>query len=576
MLFDHKPQLPLLLTASIHLPYGFCRPQVHVDNIGHVKPSLHLDLGPIDAVYTWVNGSDPEWKVERDFWYQRWIQESDGSSRNSKAAPSMSVENDDGASDENHYRDNDELRYSIRSLEKYAPWIHQIYIVTNGQVPSWLDRDDPRVKIVTHSEIFENSSDLPVFSSSAIESNLDRIAGLSDYFLYFNDDVFLGAPVEPEDFVGPSGSQKIYLSHPVPLGDDAYPEYWSQNKHRDEDGNDSTHRRASNSPLVGNDCNEIAPEPLTGKVFLSAACDSDEAQAETLQMLLGNIIAESNPSANDQIGSGFKLLQSSQHPILSDLNPSNRTDQESELELDTTTRIKIAVLLDAFSQCPNDHDLVSEAIRSVIKAFNGRFNLSQHLRRVPAHMPHMIKKQTFTELKEIFKREFQQNSAHKFRHPRDVQVSFAYFDYLLNRPYFLSTLCRLENKNCDPSNSSSHSTQGYELKMATDVTFHMLGDDFESTMDKLDSTRQCPTKFICLNDDMKHQSADLEVALHGLLESLWPVPSSLELYTTPPEHQNRMKECQIQSSISTFWLLTFVSTSTAIIYLSLQTWIKLI
>ncbi|KAJ6024760.1 hypothetical protein N7540_005557 [Penicillium herquei] len=575
MLFDYRPQLPFLLTVSIHLRNGFCRPQVHANNIGHIKPSSHLDLRPIDAVYTWVNGSDPEWKVERDFWYQRWIQDSGASNQKLKDASSTSADNDDGASDENHYRDNDELRFSIRSLEKYAPWIHQIYIVTNGQVPSWLDQNDPRVKIVTHSEIFENSSHLPVFSSSAIESNLDRIAGLSDYFLYFNDDVFLGAPIKPDDFIGPSGAQKIYLSHPVPLGDDAYPEYWSQGKRPDEDGHDSTQALA-NSAFVGNNRGETEPEPLVGKTFLSSACDSEEAQIDILKSLLDELLADDAPSAYDQIGSAFKLHLSSQHPILGDLNTSNTTEEESNPELDTTARIKITALLDAFSQCPNDHDLVSEAIRSVIKTFNERFILSQHLRRVPAHMPHMIKKQTLTELKEIFKHEFQQNSAHKFRHPRDLQVSFAYFDYLINRPYFLSTFCQLENTSCDLSNINGCTRKGYELKMGTDVTFHMLGDDYQTTMEKLDSTREHPTKFICLNDDMKHQSVDLKIAVQGLLETLWPLPSSFELQTAPLGHKQPIKQCQVSSSISTFWLLAFVSTSTAVVYLSLRGWINLI
>ena len=37
------------------------------------------------------------------------------------------------------YRDNNELRYSLRSLAKFAPWIRHVYIVTNGQIPYWLD-----------------------------------------------------------------------------------------------------------------------------------------------------------------------------------------------------------------------------------------------------------------------------------------------------------------------------------------------------------------------------------------------------------------------------------------------------
>lgn len=72
------------------------------------------------------------------------------------------------------FSDKDELRYSLRSLEMYAPWIRHVYIVTNGQIPSWLDMDNSRVTLVTHDDIFTNKNDLPTFSSPAIESHIHR------------------------------------------------------------------------------------------------------------------------------------------------------------------------------------------------------------------------------------------------------------------------------------------------------------------------------------------------------------------------------------------------------------------
>lgn len=107
-------------------------------------------------------------------------------------------------------------RYSLRSLEANAPWIRHIYIVTNGQVPSWLDTSNPRVSIVPHDAIFANRSVLPTFSSLAIEFNLHRIPGLSETFLYFNDDVFLGRPVTPWDLMNLRHQQFLYASWPVP------------------------------------------------------------------------------------------------------------------------------------------------------------------------------------------------------------------------------------------------------------------------------------------------------------------------------------------------------------------------
>ena len=89
---------------------------------------------------------------------------------------------DDAAMQSNRYADNDQLRYSIRSLEKFAPWVRQIFIVTNGQIPHWLDLDSKAI-VVEHKDIFDNHDDLPTFSSPAIEANLHKIEGLSDKFL---------------------------------------------------------------------------------------------------------------------------------------------------------------------------------------------------------------------------------------------------------------------------------------------------------------------------------------------------------------------------------------------------------
>lgn len=84
---------------------------------------------------------------------------------------------------ENRFQDNDELKYSLRSLEKHANWVRNIYLVTNGQVPNWLNVSNPRIRLVTHEDIFPNKTHLPTFSSPAIESHLHRIKG---YSLYFN------------------------------------------------------------------------------------------------------------------------------------------------------------------------------------------------------------------------------------------------------------------------------------------------------------------------------------------------------------------------------------------------------
>ncbi|KAK1944765.1 N-acetylglucosamine-1-phosphotransferase subunits alpha/beta [Phytophthora citrophthora] len=185
-------------------------------NIGSVKSEDFLAYGPIDVVYTWVNGTDPRWKKEKEFWHKHWI-----ASLTGQPLPvwgeEANVKGKDDSNSDNRFRDNEELRYSLRSLEKYAPWVRHIYVVTDGQIPSWLDIESPKLSIVKHGDIFANKSHLPVFSSPAIEWSLDNIPGLSDMFLYFNDDVFLGSPVRPEDFVSQAGVQKAYFAWEIPL-----------------------------------------------------------------------------------------------------------------------------------------------------------------------------------------------------------------------------------------------------------------------------------------------------------------------------------------------------------------------
>ncbi|MER5637503.1 stealth conserved region 3 domain-containing protein [Kitasatospora sp. NPDC002227] len=165
---------------------------------------------PVDAVYTWVDGNDPAWKARRNkVLTERGL------------APAQT--DGDGASDDARFRDREELRYSLRSLDMFAPWIRTVYLVTDDQTPAWLDTDHPRVKVVSHRELFGDTGTLPSFNSHAIESRLHRIEGLSEHFLYLNDDVFFGRTLRPENFFLGSGQAKCFPSptkvDPAPVQD---------------------------------------------------------------------------------------------------------------------------------------------------------------------------------------------------------------------------------------------------------------------------------------------------------------------------------------------------------------------
>ncbi|XP_048356712.1 N-acetylglucosamine-1-phosphotransferase subunits alpha/beta isoform X2 [Sphaerodactylus townsendi] len=137
------------------------------------------------------------------------------------------------------FEDNEELRYSLRSIERHAPWVRHIFIVTNGQIPSWLNLDNPRITIVTHQEIFQNVSHLPTFSSPAIESHIHHIPDLSQKFIYLNDDVMFGKDVWPDDFFSHSKGQKVYLTWPVPNCAEGCPGSWIKDGYCDKACNNS-------------------------------------------------------------------------------------------------------------------------------------------------------------------------------------------------------------------------------------------------------------------------------------------------------------------------------------------------
>ena len=128
----------------------------------------------VDFVYTWVDFT-PEFIQELQIYKNDFIPAS-------------------------QYRDNDELKYSLRSVEMYADWVNHIYIVIkDGQFIPWLDTNHPRITVVYHSEIIPLQY-LPTFNSIVIESFLHRIPGLSENYLYINDDILFWNQTVPTDF----------------------------------------------------------------------------------------------------------------------------------------------------------------------------------------------------------------------------------------------------------------------------------------------------------------------------------------------------------------------------------------
>jgi len=152
---------------------------------------------PIDFVVTWVDGADPVWRAEKEKYEKQ-----AGLFRNNKN------------NGEERYRDWDLFRYWFRAVEKYAPWVRHVYLVTEGHVPEWLNLECPKLKHIRHSDYIPQEY-LPTFNSNVIELNLHRIEGLSEHFVLFNDDTYLSRPCEPKDFFVSGRPNATALAYPV-------------------------------------------------------------------------------------------------------------------------------------------------------------------------------------------------------------------------------------------------------------------------------------------------------------------------------------------------------------------------
>jgi hypothetical protein len=150
---------------------------------------------PIDVVYTWVDGSDPAWNDQRE---QR-LADLTGAALKTKGSGGARVSTQDG------------LRYSMRSVHLFAPWVRHIHLVTAGQRPDWLDLSHPKISLVDHAEILP-ADVLPTFNPHAIETGLHRVPDLAEHWIYLTDDVFLGRVVRPERFFTPAGQFCVFPS----------------------------------------------------------------------------------------------------------------------------------------------------------------------------------------------------------------------------------------------------------------------------------------------------------------------------------------------------------------------------
>jgi len=158
----------------------------------NASPGPSVSPFPIDLVYLWVDDSDPEWLAKKNA---------------ALAAIGKPVNSSDL---QNRFESKGELQFALRSVQNFLPWINHVYIITNNQIPSWLNTDNPRVSIVDHRDIIP-AEYLPAFNSEAIQLFAHRIPGLSEHFILSSDDMFVGSPLKPDFFFNASGDPIVIV-----------------------------------------------------------------------------------------------------------------------------------------------------------------------------------------------------------------------------------------------------------------------------------------------------------------------------------------------------------------------------
>ena len=149
---------------------------------------------PVDIVYMWVDGNDEKWLCKKNNLLKKY----------------HNFHKTDEVSGKNRFFDRNELKYSLRSVEKFCPWVRNIYLVTDNQLPNWINLNNKQLKIIDHKDIFSDENHLPSFNSNAIEMRLHHIKHLSTNFISFNDDCFIGRPSKKKDFFHSSEKPKLF------------------------------------------------------------------------------------------------------------------------------------------------------------------------------------------------------------------------------------------------------------------------------------------------------------------------------------------------------------------------------
>ncbi|XP_018323568.1 N-acetylglucosamine-1-phosphotransferase subunits alpha/beta [Agrilus planipennis] len=375
---------------------------------------------PIDVVYTWVNGSDQQFLNN----LQTFL------TCNNSFQTDLSLQ---------RFDDKYELKFSLRSLEKFAPWVRHVYIVTNGQIPYWLNLDCDKVTLVSHQDIFIDSKHLPTFSSPAIESNLHRIPGLSDRFIYFNDDVFLGDSIFPDDFYSPNNGFIVYLSWPIPMCAEDCPWVYVGDKECDLPCLNDECQMDGGDCDFGSELSRATFEPFfieNWDVFETNANENSNkthtvGNKSTIPLPVVKLEFEPKKIVNNSISEVAEVVRKHNRKVLQNdrLKRKRRNIKEKFAQLK-----KPELQKSSGKSCPSREDSRIDTYRASLQHTNRILNLKYGFlsRYTPAHAPILIDRKIMENLQETFPIEFEKTSANRVRRGDDMQFSLSYYYFLIH------------------------------------------------------------------------------------------------------------------------------------------------
>ncbi|CAH0548693.1 unnamed protein product [Brassicogethes aeneus] len=420
---------------------------------------------PIDVVYTWVNGSDTKFINDLRIYLN-----------NTQKTNYL----------KKRFDDKYELKFSLRSLEKYAPWVNHVFIVTNGQIPYWLNLDYKKVTIVTHKEIFKSSYNLPTFSSPAIECNLHRIPGLSKQFIYFNDDIFLGQPMYLEDFYTPNEGFYIYLSYPLPscsancswmfVGDGQCDRFCNtvncQNDGGDCENVDMNKQYYDNFQYTGIKSTRELLEINYNKIKYNFFKNINNSTTKVKSNNTINIENSTNNYSNFTLNDNFvsynlkKLVQKPDKGLVAKIVEMHNKKIIYRDKKRRKWNFKTKKIIDAYS----------ESLQYTHRLFNEKYEFKT--RKVPAHAPILIDRKIMENLEKKFEKDFFKTELNKIRSADDLQFSFSYYYFLINEKINKTTEEIFDVFDTDKSGTWSDReirtllTQIYELPLSFQIVDH--------------------------------------------------------------------------------------------------------